>query len=181
VSFIESCLADEARKLRATFGERYIIDICSIVRSFGIRLLLDRMDYHVNGLYLPRDAKEPHRIHARMSRDRLPQETRYTIAHELGHFFQVEKCGFPTRCYMDSDAGSNAPEERSANYFADIILMPEEIIAPRILDLKLRPRSAIEMISTLFWVSNYRARARLLRLGLIPDDDENDQGCKCAE
>jgi Zn-dependent peptidase ImmA (M78 family) len=95
---------------------------------------------------------------------------RFTIAHELGHYFIQNK---PSHCFAHRDAGNYSLEERYANNFASTLLMPEDEIIREVGNFKKtkigeQPDSElINYIANEFDVSQSAAAIRLKKLHII--------------
>ena len=94
---------------------------------------------------------------------------RFTIAHELGHFFlHPRKAAFVD--YRDKKSGiSRTPRERQANAFAAALLMPRRRLLRdfRALAKKELADRALWDLSRRYGVSEDAMRFRLINLGLI--------------
>lgn len=95
---------------------------------------------------------------------------RFTIAHELGHYFINNR---PAKCFAHRDAGNYSSEERDANNFASVLLMPEDEIRREVNNFKksksgeLPDFQLIDYIADAFDVSQSAAEVRLKKLSII--------------
>lgn len=88
---------------------------------------------------------------------------RFTIAHELGHYFLRHGNKHDTFETMYRDGHLNA-EEMEANTFAAELLMPSNAIKHCVFEENM---TNIETLAEKFWVSNQAMLIRLNHLGLI--------------
>lgn len=139
-----------------------------------------RIVYH-SPSQLQNDAKAPESIVVRSSRDftlYLPTTTslvrdRFTIAHELGHFFLhwpmvQRKCPgsvmVATR-WVDASDTAQQRAEWEANWFAAAFLMPE--VTFRSSWVASAPGDRVTSIAAAFGVSDQAAQIRAQTLGLV--------------
>lgn len=120
----------------------------------------------VSGLLLPGerrllfDAREAARSQGRR---------RFTIAHELGHWYLHHmRNGIESRYCRSGEVGINvttsrAPE-REANQFAGALLMPEPLVRAK----AVRLRCNVALLARAFGVSEPAMRVRLIQLDLLP-------------
>lgn len=106
-----------------------------------------------------------------------PNRQRFTIAHELGHYF----CHYQdTMGHVDGDfrvnwrnnessAGVNWDEIES-NRFAAALLMPETLLHEDVNKYCALDRDAIQHLASLYKVSRLAMQFRLINLGLLPPD-----------
>ncbi|GEM_PF-6030663 len=91
---------------------------------------------------------------------------RFTIAHELGHFFLDNVDGFETSCSVDGE-NKNKEQERQADAFASHLLMPKEWALSAI-GKSIKGVENILSISKQFEVSQTAAAIRLVQLSNLP-------------
>jgi len=91
---------------------------------------------------------------------------RFTIAHELGHYFLHHDNPNEFR-YMDLRSTKRTSEETEANRFAEELLMPEEELRQEYANLMF---PTAERLSEIFQVSKQAMKYRLSRLGLAAVD-----------
>jgi len=87
---------------------------------------------------------------------------RFTIAHELGHYFLENVEGGETSCSIDGE-GNNKEQERQANSFASSLLMPTEWVRSSI-SQSIKGIEDVLSISKQFEVSQTAAAIRLVQL-----------------
>jgi Zn-dependent peptidase ImmA (M78 family)/transcriptional regulator with XRE-family HTH domain len=90
--------------------------------------------------------------------------SRFTIAHEMGHFFLDNLDESEASCSIDDN---NTDRERAANDFAAGLLMPEKTIIEKI-GSNVQGIEDILKMSQMFEVSQTAAAIRLIRLTNIP-------------
>lgn len=104
------------------------ISIISIAKFYGFSVYEMDLGDQVSGLIMVDEKKikgyDSSRIIVVNSKHSVGRR-RFTIAHELGHYF-LDDC--PTKCYAHRDNGDYSPKERDANSFASMLLMPEDEI-----------------------------------------------------
>lgn len=94
-----------------------------------------------------------------------PEERRWAIAHELGHFEAHADVSFETLCTSRDmvtayEASGREPE---ANAFAAELLMPEALVAP-LCDVRTVSWDAVRVVATTFSVSMTAAALRFVSL-----------------
>lgn len=100
---------------------------------------------------------------------RSPGRRRFTIAHELGHWYMHHMDGGTEARYCRSDevgitVTSTRAREREANRFAGALLMPEPLVRAE----AARLRCNIALLARCFGVSEPAMRVRLNQLDLLP-------------
>lgn len=121
----------EADRVRALYGQRHWpVDVEQIAYAAGLRVEYDELPEGVSGLLFVHG----HKRFIVVERMEAPRRQRFSIAHELGHYFihnsgQHAHVGRPVAMARSliSKMGS-APEEREANVFAAELLMPSDLI-----------------------------------------------------
>ncbi|MGB9154045.1 MAG: ImmA/IrrE family metallo-endopeptidase [Alphaproteobacteria bacterium] len=97
-----------------------------------------------------------------------PERQRFTIAHEIGHFF-MDMDYLAEHKYIDRDGDASDPSyrrrERRANEFAASILMPEEAFIAQWIAL-----GDLQKVADYFGVSKSSAQVRAVILGLTKAD-----------
>ncbi len=149
------------------------IKIVSIANFYGFKIYEMQMDNSISGLIMADDKNiqgfDSNRIIV-VNSNHTAQRKRFTIAHELGHYFNQ---GRPSQCYAHRDSGNYGPAERDANSFASAILMPEDEIVREVNNFKksrvgeFPDYQIAHYISDAFDVSQSAAEFRLKKLGII--------------
>ena len=104
---------------------------------------------------------------------------RFTIAHELGHYFCHSDDDTPAQ-FVDGDfrlhwrntessRGVNW-QEIEANRYAAALLMPEKLLREDVDQLGKIDDSAVRRLASLYKVSRVSMQYRLINLGLLPPD-----------
>jgi len=93
-----------------------------------------------------------------------PVRKRFTIAHELGHFLLGHEMGKDE--LVDDSFNMPYPQEREANIFASLILMPTDWVKKSVKENGMND-SLIETLAKEYVVSKQSATIRLLELNLI--------------
>ena len=157
------------------------VDIEKIAKNEGIRIIKGELPENISGAIDMSDPVSPCILVN--SIDGFERQ-RFSIAHELGHYFLHK----PTGLHVDKDFSSiflrneNSsmalyPIEIEANKFAAHILMPEALLETAIKEIlgKLNQISISELIESLktkFQVSNSAMTYRLKNLGIISSEYE---------
>lgn len=108
-----------------------------------------------------------------------PNRQRFTIAHELGHYFCHSDKDAPAQ-FVDGDfrlhwrntessRGVNW-QEIEANRFAAALLMPEKLLRGDVDKLRKIDGEAVQHLASLYKVSKVSMQFRLINLGLLPPD-----------
>ena len=100
---------------------------------------------------------------------RSPGRRRFTIAHELGHWYLHHAGGGTETRYCRSDevgvtVTSTRAREREANRFAAALLMPEPLVRAE----TVRLRCNVGLLARGFGVSEAAMRVRLIQLDVLP-------------
>lgn len=144
-----------------------------IARKNGIQVVRSAADWNQSGFLLRDSGKAIIGLNSRNA----PVRQRFTIAHELGHFFLHEG----KKLFVDQSAVINKrddlsssgtdEEEIEANAFAAALLMPRTMVLDAAKDvLKQNPPTRDEFISNLakqFDVSAEAMSIRLSNLGIL--------------
>ncbi len=139
------------------------VDVAAIARARGCRLE-ERADLPVSGEVCLEDGKCVIRYNANDHEVRQ----RFTIAHELGHvelghLQGQEKCLRDTR--EEYSISNFKPEERDANRFAAVLLMPAQAVRAAVVGIR---DPDVERLAKVFKVSRLAMGIRLKQLGIIP-------------
>lgn len=148
----------------------YPVDPALVARQNGVRVLVEELDDDVSGLLVKKGKKSVIAINKAHHSNRH----RFTIAHELGHYFlhlSKDKPLFVDRLVYFrnklSSAGENQ-DEIEANQFAAELLMPEHFLREA---LKTFPGELSDLdtfrLANSFCVSHQAMNYRLVNLRLI--------------
>ena len=141
------------------------IDPVTIARELGINVYAAKMPNSVSGYIVKSDPGKAPDIF--VNTEHAPVRQRFTIAHELGHYFhQIEKDGHEESTYSYrrdelSSCGTDT-DERYANGFAAELLAPE----PLIRQLKNDNKSELQIARELN-VSLETIKYRMKNLGIV--------------
>lgn len=141
------------------------IDVYKLAKDFSIRIQEKALGGEVSGLLVIKDGRAAIGIES----GQIPQRKRFTIAHELGHFFlhREFKNTFVDEVFARS--GESNQIEREANAFAASLLMPSSLINKAIEFKGWREidDEKIEELAELFNVSGISMTYRLVNLKII--------------
>ena len=147
------------------------VDISKIAAHYGFSVFQIPMDYDISGMIIASEEKIQEYDAKKIiivNREHSKLRNRFTIAHELGHYFLR---GEPQKCFAHRNMTNvNNMEERQANSFASELLMPKEAVERVIKELE---EDGVPMwhwsgfISNRFKVSGRAAEVRLNKLGYI--------------
>jgi len=137
------------------------VEIESVAQAAGVRVLPWKFDNALSGLVVELEDGAVIGVNSRHP----PVRQRFTVAHELGHFFLRHS----DRFHIDLQAapgdgeppGYHPRHEREANDFAANVLMPAALVRAEFA----RNRS-IDYLSSAFCVSDMAMRYRLVNLGI---------------
>jgi Zn-dependent peptidase ImmA (M78 family) len=110
------------------------IDVHSIAKELGIRVILEDLGAEVSGLLATRGQSSVIGVHRR----HVSTRQRFTIAHELGHYVMGHQFQHGEHVHVDEgrviserNARTSAgvdPKEVEANQFAAALLMPSKLV-----------------------------------------------------
>lgn len=160
----------------AGFYENFYLDLDSVLRHYDIELLEASFeDPNVSGIL----SKEGDRWSIIVNNDDSTTRRRFTVAHELGHYFAVQKSSEIAKTFLEKNEGAikdyfvfnrgdeveeeDYQVERQANLIAASVLMPEDMVK-NLFDQKIR----LEEMAKKFGVSESAMSYRLRSLKLIP-------------
>jgi len=103
-----------------------------------------------------------------VNRQDSPQRKKFTIAHELGHFFmhtdQADEF-VDGQIFTRSEVEKYGQRELEANEFAANVVMPEQKLRQMVPDIV--TQEVIDSLANAFEVSRFAMENRLLNLGLL--------------
>jgi Zn-dependent peptidase ImmA (M78 family) len=112
--------------------------------------------------------------------DQHPNRQRFTIAHELAHFFlhytdgtgHVEHVDTDFRVSWRNSISSQGVDwnEIEANRFAAALLMPEHLLRKDLDQFQILDRDTVQRLASMYGVSRLAMHFRLVNLGLLPPD-----------
>lgn len=143
-------------------------DIFKLVKTLNIELIKKEFDNDISGLL----AIGNNKVIISYNQIEDPKRSRFTVAHELGHFFLhsndqpffVNK--LPKVMYRNNASSTGEVlKEREANAFAAAILMPMELISKEIDNCHFEGEAVIKNLAKTFKVSEQAMTFRLSNLG----------------
>jgi Zn-dependent peptidase ImmA (M78 family) len=130
------------------------LNFAPILERYGIDLILRAFNY-VGGVMI----KDPVYTLLVVNENDPEPRRRFTIAHELGHFF----LGHEGRRFAEPSS-DDPPQERAANRFAAALLMPENWLRAAWEDYRDNPDHRPDIIAEMFGVSVEALKVRLKEL-----------------
>lgn len=144
------------------------VNLNDIIVLYDITLRYAFFEDSISGLLYKKDNKNI--ISVNTSHPLVRQ--RFTIAHELGHFFLNHHGSlFVDKGYIYRDKRSSTGTikwEREANEFAAELLMPEKLLVNYIKKENLEDISDLDKIAQELQVSSQALTYRLMNLDLVP-------------
>jgi Zn-dependent peptidase ImmA (M78 family) len=114
------------------------VDVVSVARALGLKVIYNDLGEDISGLLVTRDSDAA--ICVREGEPIVRQ--RFTIAHEIGHFFLRHQFESGEHVHVDQGFKMTArsskrtlaldPKEVEANQFAAALLMPSELLRERV-------------------------------------------------
>ncbi|MDP5226623.1 MULTISPECIES: ImmA/IrrE family metallo-endopeptidase [Arthrobacter] len=150
----------DAAEVLEEFGDRRLpVDPVAIARAMGIQCYSAQLGSNVSGM-IQRDSSGQASIYVDI--DDGPRRSRFTIAHELGHYADhMWRDGDGAVEFVDRRDGTSNVNEFYANEFAGSLLMPESSFAAAI-DFGMSD----SQLADHFQVSTPAVRVRKQTLGL---------------
>lgn len=145
--------ADEVR-----VSGQFPVDVYAIAKDNNINIIEKNLNDDISGMLINEDGLYTIYVESRHHSNRK----RFTIAHELAHFFlhrKLEKV-FADKVFFRGGVLDNL--EYQANSFASDLLMPKS----KFLSLVKEGRDTIEDLANFFEVSTLAVRVRAKQLGL---------------
>lgn len=171
----------KADKVRAKHGIDSVahlpVDVEQIAEDEGIDVVLHVLDDNTSGLIVK---SKDGRVTIGVNADHHPNRRRFTVAHELGHFF-LHNGG--ERMFVDKrdHRASLGIDKREieANRFAAALLMPEELVRECLAEegvgfIDAFDEEGLRRLAARFQVSQQAITLRLKVLGLLYDGSEED-------
>lgn len=149
------------------------VDPIDIAKKLNIKVFNRNFNSFSNDTVSGAIKKEDNNINIYVNEEDTIERKRFTIAHELGHYFLHLSCDLNKEFVdMHRRTGYNTllSKEREANQFAAAILMPENKVRElyeSVNNLGVSERFIIEWLSEKFFVSKSAIKFRLKNLGLI--------------
>jgi Zn-dependent peptidase ImmA (M78 family) len=146
------------------------VDVERLARLAGLRVVEEQLDSEISGMLY----REGSRAVILVNQGDAPVRRRFSIAHELGHYYLHESSSvFVDRRVRFRDSNSSQGtnlEEIEANNFAAELLMPEPFVLQEAVRLRGRrfpfnDEDLIEELAKIFYVSRQAMEVRLANLG----------------
>lgn len=144
----------------------YEVDVHKLVANLSIKLQEKSLGNEISGLLIIKGNK----VAIGIDSDQSTQRQRFTIAHELGHYFLHRKLKNTFVDEIFARSGITNQTEKEANVFAASLLMPKESIFKAISEKKwinALDDEKINELAKLFNVSSISMTYRLVNLKLI--------------
>lgn len=164
--------------------DSYPISIIDIAKHHGFKVYEQYLSKKISGMIMVNESedtiKNPHNDNIAFDSNKviiinkydIPMRRRFTIAHELAHFFLHKSETDKLYAHRDED-GIRTQNERDANTFASSLLMPRKMVIESVSDFKESVFGSIsnsileDYIAKEFKVSLSAARVRLQQLNLF--------------
>jgi Zn-dependent peptidase ImmA (M78 family) len=144
-----------------------------ILQQYGIEQVALSASGDIFGAIVCQDGK----VVIAVNPQQHPNRQRFTIAHELGHFFRhpaedMEYVDTDFRVSWRNTASSAGVDwhEIEANRFAAALLMPEDQLRRDLNGYTIIDRVTIANLASAYRVSRLAMQFRLINLGLLPPD-----------
>jgi Zn-dependent peptidase ImmA (M78 family) len=153
---------DAERVLADLWDDTLPVDPVRIARGLGIKVVTAHLDQDVSGALVKEPQRDPTIV---LNATDSPNRTRFTCAHELGHF--VKRTRAPEEyTYVDHRASLAAtgrePHEVYANQFAAALLMPARHVrrldAEGLTDLQMALRFDVSLEAMQYRLQNLGVR-----------------------
>lgn len=150
----------DAGDVRAAYWPegRFPVDPEKIAHAMGLHVDRAPLARGISGMLKVRK-DEASRIF--VDPDDVPQRQTFTIAHELGHYYERTSRGFVHFNFIDQRGGGYDAHEFYADEFASNLLMPEDEVRRQY-----RAGAGMAVMANHFGVSLAAVQVRLRRLGL---------------
>lgn len=138
------------------------INLASVAKEFGVKVVRAQLPSGVSGEIRP-DPETPGSFVIRVNRNDTARRQRFTVAHELGHFF-LHRDAIGNGISDDVLYRSSLSDSREvqANRFAADILMPQNLVNQWLRNAEsLKVDDKVEFLADKFNVSEAAMRVRL--------------------
>lgn len=134
------------------------LDVEGVITSLGVSLIKEPLREDISGSFYEDNGAYIIKVNSLHH----PRRQRFTLAHELAHFFLHKHLNTVFEDKVLFRGGTVSPEEREANNFAGEILMPTEQFLKNINS----GNNSIQGLADEFEVSTLAVRVRAKQLGL---------------
>lgn len=174
---INNFLEERAEKVLKSNGYFSVpVDVINLVKHLNINIEEIELEEDVSGFL----ALDGDKTHIGYNTSHSPERKRFTIAHELAHYYLHAKKEDPLfidksqknegqRMYRDSKSSTGEyVKEIEANAFAAALLMPKELIESELNQLSTQdPEEWVIKLAEKFEVSKSAMNIRLINLDVI--------------
>ncbi|MDI2091639.1 ImmA/IrrE family metallo-endopeptidase [Commensalibacter oyaizuii] len=158
-------LPDQTKKLITPFLGMRPVPLGKIAKEFGVKVFTSPLEQGISGQI----AKEGNDFVIRINKYESRQRQRFTLAHELAHFFLHKDIIENEGSIKDNTlyrSGNSDAVEAQANRLAAEIIMPDEKIKDDLNYLRQNmDEETFDMIASKWEVSNQALRIKLLTVG----------------
>lgn len=163
---------EASRVLRNAGIQAHPVDVAVIAQKQGIRVIEDALPDGISGMIVLDGSRRFIFVKA----DDGKARQRFSIAHELGHFFihgvgqhanQVGDGFFMVKNRSDVSKTGLNQEEVEANAFAAELLMPEMMLREKVCGRDYLDETEIDRLASDFAVSSQAMTIRLSKLGYL--------------
>lgn len=155
----EKAAKDAAEVLSAYWGSRVPVLPETLARDLGMSIAYVHLREGISGMLQVEPGIDPVIY---IDQRESEQRQRFTIAHELGHFFERKNRGETDYNFIDRRGGRYDAHELYADEFAANLLMPEAAIR----QFRTQGLGTLQMARK-FGVSPMAMQIRLRRLGIL--------------
>lgn len=162
-------IEEKAESVLKQQGFYYVgFDIFKLVKKLDIIVVSEEFESDISGLLAISNEK----VIISYNKAEDNKRSRFTVAHELGHYFLHSKNQpffidkTPKIMYRNNASSTGEVlKEREANAFAAAILMPQELISKELANFSFGADAIIKELAKVFKVSEQAMSFRLSNLG----------------
>lgn len=159
---------DHAEQLWRDAGGQIPVDVYALAKAHGIVVMEDDLQDNISGVLFA----ESNPIIIGVNSHHHYNRKRFSIAHELGHYFRhlaVSQLFIDVFLRDERSAKGIDPQEMDANAFAAALLMPKEAIFKYLHEYPTDPHDEVDIrrMAARFRVSPQAMIIRLTRLDLV--------------
>lgn len=136
------------------------VDLISLANILNIEVYEQELENKISGAI--RYSKEDKRYTILLNKKDNNNRKRFTLAHELGHFFLDKELLESDEIHIDILYRCSDEKEKEIDYFAGALLMPK-----RLIEIMYEDNPSISELAEIFEVSESAMTVRLDILGLI--------------
>ncbi len=158
-----------AQEILEKIGGYSPIDLHKIAKLYNLSISYEELDEEISGMLVGKKGL------ICVNKNHPLTRQRFSIAHELGHYFLHAKDCLESTVFIDEaiyyrneeSSGGNNLQEIQANAFAAELLMPKNLLKNKINDYDLLNDLVIEKLAKEFDVSIRAMTIRLIKLKFI--------------